>query len=241
MYQDVMMTGRGRFPSTRWTCIQRICSDDVADARAAMEEVCRAYWGPLYGFALSMNRSHHDAEDCVQGFLMRVSSEDFFESVSPHKGKLRSFLLVSFKRYIADVWRKESSQKRGGGNPDLPFDEEAAGENCMPEHAYDRAWAKTVVDDARARLRQRYVESGKEEVYSELEHSLDGSLPEGVLALAGRLEMTPVALKSAVHRLRRRFGNEIRNVVAETLQDAGEIDGEIRWLMKTLEDSHGDE
>jgi len=240
MDQDVAMTGKGNFPSTRWTCIRRICSDDIVDARAAMEEVCRAYWRPLHGFALSMNKSHHDAEDCVQGFLMRVSSEDFFESVSPHKGKLRSFLLVSFKRYIADVWRKESSQKRGGGNPDLQLDEEVAAD-CAPEHAYDRAWARTVVDDARARLRQRYVESGKEEVYRELEHSLDGSLPEGVLILAGRLGMTPVALKSAVHRLRRRFGDEIRNVVAETLQDEGEIDGEIRWLMKTLEESHGDE
>ena len=202
-----------------------------------MEEVCQIYWRPLYSFALSLNQSHHDAEDCVQGFLLRVSSEDFFEAVSPHKGKLRSFLLVSFKRYIADVWKKQACQKRGGGKKDLLLNEEIAeGVASAPEHAYDQAWARTVVDDARTRLRKRYCESEKKEVlFDAIEHCLDGELEGGVNAMAERLDMTSVAVKSAVHRLRRRFGSEIRNVVSETLRDESDVDEEIRWLMKVLE------
>lgn len=231
------MADARKFPSTRWTCVQRICSGDKAEARAAMEEVCQTYWRPLYGFAISMNSSHQDAEDCVQGFLARVSSEDFFEDVSPHAGKLRSYLLVSFKRYIYDSWKKESSQKRGGTSRNLPLDEFLLADNQAsdPARAYDQEWAKVVVDDTHERLKNRYIEQGNEEIYHELEPYIDGSPLEDTEATAQKLNLSSVALKSAVHRIRRRFGDELKKVVAETVHSEDDVDEEIRWLIKVLQ------
>jgi RNA polymerase sigma-70 factor (ECF subfamily) len=231
------MSSDHQFPSTRWTCIQRICSGNKSEARAAMEEVCQTYWRPLYGFAISMNPSHQDAEDCVQGFLVRVSSEDFFDAMTPHRGKLRSYLLVSFKRYIYDSWKKQSSQKRGGANRDLTLDEFLVEDEhgSDPALAYDQEWAKVVVDDTHERLKNRYIEQGNIEIFNELESCIDGTPLVNTADTAQKLNLSSVALKSAVHRIRRRFGDELRKVVAETVHSEDDVEEEIRWLIKILQ------
>lgn len=202
-----------------------------------MEEVCQIYWRPLYGFAISINSSHQDAEDCVQGFLAHVSTVDFFHSVAPHRGKLRSYLLVSFKRFIYDSWKKQSSQKRGGENRDLPLDDyNLEDENAgNPALAYDQEWAKVVVDDTHKRLRNRYLEQGNVAIFDELEPYIDGTPIEDSKATAQKLDLSSVALKSAVHRIRRRFGDELKKVVAETVYSDSDVDEEIRWLIKVLQ------
>ena len=204
---------------------------------AAMEEVCQAYWRPLYGFALSMNGSHQDAEDCVQGFLTRLSTGDFFQSVSANRGKLRSLLLVSFKRYIVDTWKMQSSQKRGGSMRDIALDgihvEDTS--ESDPSLAYDQEWAKVVVDEAMSNLRERYQKQGNEKTFDSLEAYIDGTPLENSSQTAEQLNLSSVALKSAVHRIRRRFGEELQNMVRETVQHENDVDEEIRWLIKVLQ------
>lgn len=202
-----------------------------------MEEVCQTYWRPLYGFAISINSSHQDAEDCVQGFLARVSNEDFFESLEPHRGKLRSYLLVSFKRFIYDSWKKQSSQKRGGAHRDLPLDDTILEDTYAsdPSIKYDQEWAKVVVDDTYERLRKRYSKQNQDAVFKELEQVIDGTPLEDSSASATKLGLSAVALKSAVHRIRRRFGDELKLVISETVQSEKDVDEEIRWLIKILQ------
>jgi len=225
-----------KFPSTKWTCIQRICSGDESEARAAMEAVCQTYWLPLLSFAKSMKLSHQDAEDCVQGFLSRISSGNFFDDLAPYRGKLRSYLLVSFKRYIYDEWKKQSSQKRGGSIPDLSLDEFLVKDEITsePDIVFDQEWAKVVVDETYVRLENRYNEQGKGTVYRELKSCIDGSPVENTVATAQKLEISSTALKSAVHRIRRRFGEELHKAVAETVHAEDDVDEEIRWLIKVL-------
>lgn len=125
----------------------------------------------------------------------------------------------------------------GGTNQDLPLDEFlVADEHASdPSIAYDQEWAKVVVDDTHVRLRNRYKELGNEAIYNELESCIDGTPLENTVATAQKLNLSSVALKSAVHRIRRRFGDELKKVVAETVHSEGEVEEEIRWLIKILQ------
>jgi len=48
------------------------------------------------------------------------------------------------------------------------------------------------------------------------------------------LGMTEGAVKTAVHRLRQRYGQLLRAQIAETVASPDEIDDEIRFLLSTL-------
>src|SRR5687768_18491471 len=110
--------GAAEFPQTRWSVIL----DAQDDSPAGLTTFCRAYWFPLYSYARRMNLSVADAEDLTQSFFERLLSRDLLAHARRERGRLRSFLLRSFKNFAAEEWRKQGAQKRGGAQPILPMD-----------------------------------------------------------------------------------------------------------------------
>lgn len=230
------MSEGNHFPTTHWTRVQRIASEDTKEAAKALEETCLIYWQPLFKYALSLQLSVEDAEDCVQGFLGRISSQDFFQTLSPSKGKLRSFLLVSFKHYIYDFWRQEQSQKRGGHLEVVPFLEKEIHALCEVKFTlFDQEWAIIVIENAKKQLQERYRKRKQETLFLALLPCLDGSKLKDPASVQRQFQLSAVAYKSAIHRIRRRFGEEIKKIVAETVLSSDEVENEIRWLLKALE------
>jgi len=68
-----------------------------------------------------------DVEDAVQGYYEMLITRGSIRSVSQERGRLRSFLLSTFERYLIDQWEKRSAAKRGGGKHHLSLDQEKAG------------------------------------------------------------------------------------------------------------------
>ncbi|MGB0991620.1 MAG: RNA polymerase sigma factor [Akkermansiaceae bacterium] len=227
------------FQPTRWTLVQRVREESPDVARRALNELCEIYWRPLYVYARGFGRVSEDAEDMVQGFLVHGVEHALFSTADPGKGKMRSFLLTAFKRYMRDEWVKQNAIKRGGGTEMLDFSSE---ERCLqgtvedPAKEYDRRWAVQVVDESSRKIKDRYEADGKLALYEAISPVLAGDLERAYIDVADELEMSESAVKVAVHRLRKRFAETLREEVQQTLDEGEDVDEEIRYLFKVLGD-----
>lgn len=231
------------FHTTRWSLVLQLRVDaDPARTQAALSELCARYWFPLYAFLRGHAESPEEAEDLTQGFFEHLITSDLLRHADPEKGRLRAFLLGCLKHYRGMQWRKRVALRRGGSDPGIPLDGLAAEERYRvesaylsvrdPEASFDRQWAFGVLERALDQLRAEHV-SGEER--RRLESLLPAlSRPVDRAQLAGEIGMSEGALKVALHRLRKRYGKILREVVAETVLDVAEVDEELAYLMKCL-------
>jgi RNA polymerase sigma-70 factor (ECF subfamily) len=226
------------FEPTRWSLVLRARGGDDTMRRAALEQLCRAYWYPLYAYLRRAGRAREDAEDLAQEFFVRLLDGRLLGSADPARGKFRTLLLSALGQLDVDAWRAASAQKRGGGVVVVPIDSELAEERFLadkseggsPELAFDRAWAAAVMERAWARLREGYAE--KAALFEMLAPRLSGAVVEGTLAEAGaRLGMREDAMKQALSRMRQRLGEALKAEVAETVGSPEAIQQEMRHLL----------
>jgi RNA polymerase sigma-70 factor (ECF subfamily) len=234
----------GRFHSTRWDDVLAAARDPAdPQAGAALAELCRTYWYPLYAFARRKGHTPDQAEDLTQGFLSDGLARDFLRGVDPARGRFRSFLLASFKNYLKNEREREKRVKRGGRVAIVSIDAGAAEARYLrePSHVetaerlYDRRWALTVIEGALDRLERDMTSQGKGTLFDRLKAALLGA--EGAVAyaeVAGELGMTEGAVKVAAHRMRARLSALIREEIAQTVADPSRIDDEIRDLFSAL-------
>ncbi len=223
------------FPDTHWSAVVAAGSG----ANAALSEMCRTYWLPLYVFARQRQLSAADAQDAVQSFLADFIDRNDFARATPERGRFRSYLLVAFRNALANTRRRAAAAKRGGGLK-IPWEyAEAqlvreADPAMSPEALYERHWALTVLERVDTRLAESYA--GKESLLRALRPIVRGE-PRGgggYRELAADLGMSEGALKVAVHRMRRRYGEFLRQEVAATVVDPADIDSELRELIRAV-------
>jgi len=233
-----MTTKNSSFQPTRWTLVQEIQSD-AETAQDALNELCKMYWRPLYIYARSFGRSMEDAEDAVQGFMAKGIEKALFSAADREKGKMRTFLLTAFKRYLRDEHAKSVAVKRGEGKVDvrdLAEEEARWGDDSAadPTVSYDKRWALIVVEAANERLRKKYHDEGKSELYQALVPSLSGELEMSYQEIADELGVSLSSVKVGVHRMRKRYGEMLRNQIAETITEGEDPDDELRYLINIL-------
>jgi len=235
--------GRAQFAATRWSVVVAAGGDHAApDTRRALEELIQAYWFPLYAFLRRQGQQPAEAEDLVQGFLTRLMEKHDLARVDRAKGRFRSFLLASLKHFLANQYHKKRALKRGGGRV-VSLDAMAAEARyavepaaaMTPERLFDRRWALAVLDQVLSRLRQEYADTGKAALFEAAEECLTPQ--RGRLAyarLAEELRMTQGALRVAVHRMRRRYRDLLRDEIAQTVDSPEQVDEEISYLLNCL-------
>jgi RNA polymerase sigma-70 factor (ECF subfamily) len=231
------------FPSSQWSLIARARATDRGEARAALTDLCRRYWYPIYAFVRRQTRSAADAEDLTQGFFAHVLARDVIARADPDRGRFRSFLLGCCRKFIAKDRRSKRTQKVGGGVLILDLDFGSAedrysrepADTADPEALFRRRWALTLLDDVLAALQTDYVGAGQGDLFSRLRPCLvaDGErTPYADIARA--VGMTEPAVRKAAQRLRDRFRAELRRRVAQTVAEPGEVDDEIRDLFAAV-------
>ena len=212
-------------------------------AAAALEMLCRTYWPPLYAFIRRRGRSPEEAKDLTQEFFARFLKRNDLTATSPEKGRFRSFLLAVLKHFLANEWHREQCQKRGGGRVAISLDAEPVEaryqiepvETATPETVFERQWAFTVLDQTMSRLQEEYASAGKRDVFELLKETLSGQKRTAPRAeLAARCGISVGAVDVAVHRLRRRYGELLRDVIAHTVSQPDEVEEEIRHLKAVL-------
>lgn len=215
---------------------------DSTTARNALAQLCQCYWYPLYAYVRRRGNSPQDAEDLTQGFFRRLLELDSLAAVSREKGKFRSFLLASLNHYLSDEWDRERAQKRGKGQvisldanmAEARWSREPA-DTLTPEKLFERKWAMTLLDAVVQRLQRDYESAGKGPLFLALRFSLMGEkAEEPYTKLSAELGLSEPALRVAVHRLRERYRQMLRDEIARTVASEAEIDGEIQHLYQAL-------
>jgi RNA polymerase sigma-70 factor (ECF subfamily) len=235
----------GRFASTQWSLVLAAGRRSTPEAEQALAKLLSAYWPPIYAYLRRKGYPAPEAEDLTQSFFLRLLEKDYLRDARRERGKFRSFLLTSLKHFLANEWDRAQAQKRGGQFQLISLEEIALQENMplldaqtlTPEEQFERQWALTALNRVIARLGEEYKNAGKASLFENLKDFLigDDGLPYQQVAVA--MEMSEGAVKTAVHRLRSRFRKLLRAEIAETLprpDDQAEVDGEIRYLLKTL-------
>ena len=235
--------GAPLFVTTRWSVVLAARDPVGPDAARALETLCRTYWYPLYAFVRGSGYAAHDAQDLTQSFFAVLLAKDYLRVVTPEKGRFRTFLRMAMKRFLVNEWEKQRSQKRGGGQVLVPLDTELAEQRFQaespgalgPDAIYDRRWALTLLDETMTRLVQEYASTGRAGEFVLLKPHLTadrGQIPYADIAAAG--QTTEGAARVAIHRLRKRFREVFRAVIADTVAAPEEVEAEVRHVLEVL-------
>jgi RNA polymerase sigma factor (sigma-70 family) len=239
------MEKNGRvFTTTHWSMVVAAAGQNSSKpADEALEKLCRSYWYPIYVFLRRSGWTAHDAEDLTQAFFERVLQKDYLRAVDRSRGKFRSFLLAMLRHFLANHRRDARAVKRGGRVQFIHIDDESVSEgdlqlvmiDATPEQCFERQWAITLLDQVVARLREEHEEAGKSELFDALKIFLTGDKGGvGYAGLAVQLGTTEAALKMAISRLRRRYGELLRAEISRTVATPEEANDELRALFAAL-------
>ena len=216
--------------------------DRSEDAATALAELCEIYWAPVYAFIRRSGAPAEDARDLTQAFFARVIEKNFIGEARPDRGCFRSYLLACLRHFLSNMRDAHRAVKRGGNRPHISLDLEA-GERLLeldridelsPDRVYERRWVMTVIDQALARVEQKYVASGRASQFAKLKGSLTGDETRSYAELGTALAMTEGALRVAVHRIRSDFGKALRDTIAETIGNPSDVDDELRYLLDVI-------
>jgi RNA polymerase sigma-70 factor (ECF subfamily) len=212
---------------------------DPNRAAAALEQLCRKYWYPIYAFIRRRGSNREHAEDLTQAFFAYLLEKEALKRVDQQKGRFRSFLLASLTNFLANEWDKQRTLKRGGQHQIVSLDEAQAEEiysrepidALTPERLFERRWAFILLSQVLARLEQEHASGDRTQLFMRLRPALTEEMNAGWHAkCAGELGMTEGAIRVALHRLRRRFGELLRSEIAQTVAQPEDVDDEIRHL-----------
>lgn len=231
------------FLTTHWSVVLSAKDGQSPAADAALGNLCRIYWQPLYFFVRRQGYGPHDAEDLTQEFFNRLLAKDFLRAVDRTKGKFRSFLLGCLDNFLKKEWRDAHTQKRGGQSEFISINDETAEQpylqlaasDLSPEEFFLKQWAIKLLDQVLTRLREDYVTKGKGDLFEELKIFLTGEKRTLSHAeLAQKLSMTEGALKMTVRRMLDLYGELLHAEVASTVSSPEEVEEELRALKAAL-------
>jgi RNA polymerase sigma factor (sigma-70 family) len=231
------------FATTHWSVVLAAGGTPSPQSQLALEQLCRAYWFPLYAYLRRRGHASHDAQDLVQDLLAQLIERRAFRGVTPEKGRFRSFLITCLNHVAADGAKRDRAQKRGGGAALLSLDAEEAdqlyrleaGKELSAGQLFDRRWAMAVLDQALERLRAEQVAAGNEQTFTLLKPFLSDMAESGEYEpLAARLKITPNSVAVTVNRLRSRYRELVRLEVAATVGNPLEVDAEMQHLLAAM-------
>jgi RNA polymerase sigma-70 factor (ECF subfamily) len=240
--ESALNRGAAAFVTTRWSVVLRAGGVTEPDAAQALGQLYEAYWYPLYAYIRRRGHGPEPARDFVQEVFLRLLENNQLSSVAPERGRFRSYLLTAVNHLLAGDWQRQNRVKRGGGIAPVELDALAAEERyrveppdaCSPEKLYDRRWALALLDRVFARLRAEWEAAGKGAMFDGLRGFLSGEDAQGYAAAGAAVGLSEGAARVTVHRLRQQYRERLRDEIAQTVDEPGRVDDELRHLLAAL-------
>lgn len=232
--------GGSLFPHTEWSMVARAGKVSSPDQRQALETLCQNYWQPVFAFICSNGIQESEAKDLTQDFFANMIRREAFALADRERGRFRSFLLVSVRNFISSEKRKALRQKRGGGVTILSLDDESQGHRVeelrqpTPDQEFEKKWAKAVYHRVLDRLGHEMERAGYADRFKAMKPALVEN-DEGLYADIGKqLGLTMSAVKTAVHRFRKRFRELFRMEIASLVADPRDVEDELAHVVRAL-------
>jgi RNA polymerase sigma factor (sigma-70 family) len=242
-------TASRAFATTRWSLVLSAANSDADEqkARAALAELCRTYWRPIFLFVSRRGYSVQEAQDLTQDFFVMILESNWLQHADQHRGRFRSFLLRSLQNFLGHAHERDRAVKRGGRMEFVSWDEWMAEapsqlsvsaqtlDSLPPEHLFDLRWAATVVEHALQRLREECEGKGRLRLFETLSGYLTSERRDvSYASLAAALGIAETMVKKQLHNLRQRYRWLLRDEVAHTVENPTDVDDEIRHLCAVL-------
>ena len=240
-----LVLSMARFHTTQWSAVLEAARRPSPAGDEALAGLCQVYWYPLYAYVRRQGTPPTDAQDLTQQFFVHLLSTNLIAMADRQRGRFRAFLLTALKNFLANERRRGAALKRGGSQPPLSLDFQDGEQryarepshDATPERIFERRWAITVLDRGIARLRDEYEAGGRLHLFDALKGRLgpvedDDQTPYAELGAS--LGLSEGAVKVAVHRLRKRCRELIRDEIATTVATPGEVDEELRALLASI-------
>jgi DNA-directed RNA polymerase specialized sigma24 family protein len=239
------VTKAGGFRTTRWSVIFSAGESGNPNNQAALAELCRQYWYPIYAFARRSGYDAHDSQDLTQSFFQHLLEQNALKVATPVRGRFRTFLLASFQNHLSHFRERARAVKRGGDHQFLSLDGEATedrywhepADDLTAEKIFDARWAMTVLAQTKTRLSDEYASQGKSATFETLKSFLDpvsGKTLPSYEQASSALRVSVGAVKTLIHRLRKRYITLLREEVGRTVLDPADIEAELRALCDAL-------
>ena len=229
-----------QFVTTHWSLVLAAGNRENEESQRALEKLCRAYWPPLYAYARRRVRDGHEAQDLTQAFFERLLEKHYLADANPELGRFRSFLITAFKRFLSKERDKSQAEKRGGGRARFSIDFTsqdrnwgALQDNLTAERIYERQWAITLLNRVMGRLQREMERSGHGQQFHLLKDFIGGS-GSSYADVAPALGLSETAARMAASRLRGRYRELLREVIAQTVLREEDIDDEVQYLFATF-------
>ncbi len=235
--------GQRRFATTSWSLVLQATGKDEQSANSdALAQLCEAYWYPLYAYVRRLGNDKSEAEDLTQAFFAELLERRILDAADQQRGRFRSFLLAAVSNFVSNQWRSQQTQKRGSGQTILSLDFSDADRRFQAEPSsdltadkvFERQWAMQLLALAMNGLRLQYLETGKEDQFQAIKPFLSPSHDVPYAQIAQQLGMQVGAIKVAIHRLRQRYGQQLRLQIAKTVEKTEEVDDELKRLFQAL-------
>lgn len=234
------------FTTTRWSVVLRAGGASPEQARAALEQLCRDYWYPLYAYVRRKGRSPEDAADLTQDFFAKLLAHDAIQRLKQEGGRFRSFLLTALDRFLINDWQKSNRLKRLGDRQQTSLDAliteygepgylaELVHEET-PEVLFQRAWAETILTRVLDHLARECQDRGESRFPVVQPFLSTGEDPPALAAAAAQLGLSLPAFKSMLHRFRQRYRELLIDEVRQTVGSQAEVAEELRSLLGALQ------
>jgi RNA polymerase sigma-70 factor (ECF subfamily) len=229
------------FPTTQWSRVIAAADRAAPESRAALAQLCAAYWFPIYALIRRRGHSPEAACDLAQDYFTRLLEKPVIAAADQSKGRFRAFLRTDCQHFLLDQDRRKRVRARvlttvsiDAGDAERRYRFEPA-DAMTPDRLFDRTWAVTLLDRVLGLLAQEYATGGRAEVFDRLKVVLSqgkGTVPAA--DLAAQLRTTEGAVHTAVHRLKKRYRALLQQEIAATLDDPSEVEDEIRWLFEAI-------
>src|SRR5262245_21840748 len=231
------------FATTHWSVVLAAGEGASVPAQRALETLCHAYWYPIYVYVRRKGYGPDDAQDLTQELFSQLIRKEHLRLADREKGKFRTFLLATLDYFLAREWSRAHRLKRGGQFSFISLDQQSPEERYQleppdddtPEKKFLRNWALAILTQTMTALENECHASGKEALFREVKSLLAGEGDrEGYAEISRRLGMGEGAVRVAVHRLRQRYGELLRNEIAQTVSRPEEVEEEMRYLKIAL-------
>ncbi len=231
------------FATTHWSVVLAAGQGESEPARRALETLCRAYWYPIYVYVRRKSYGPEEAEDLTQEFFAQLIAKEHLKLADREKGKFRTFLLAMLDSFLAREWSRAHRQKRGGQFVFVSLDDPGPEErykldppdNATPEKKFEMQWALTVLEQTLLSLEKECAARGKTELFQAAKGVLTGDKEGATFAQVGqRLGLAEGAARVAVHRLRQRYGELLRDEIAHTVGSPSQVEDEMRCLLQAV-------
>ena len=232
------------FQATRWSLVLRAQGDSPV-ARAALSELCETYYDPVYRFLRREGRSDDSARELAQSFFVTILEQPKLKA-EQGRGKFRSYLLGALKHFLADQRKLALRKKRGAGALHESLDDPEGKQIAEPsisshiptDHVFDREWAMKIMETGLKQVQSEWEEKDRGRHFDMLKHTLTGEhCSRSQQSLAQELDWSESAVKVGIHRLRKRFREAIRTVIADTIPESEDVDAELRYLIEILREA----